>query len=671
MKTQDPSPQSASASLSPAKVRMIALLTGAITFAVFLPSLGSDFVNWDDQENFLHNQDYRGLSADNLEWMFTRFHLGHYQPLSWITLAVDYVIWKMNPLGYHLTNILLHAFSAGGCFLLLIAVLGSGRRNGFDDRGTVLLAMFAALFWSLHPLRVEAVAWITQRREVLCGLLTLLAMLSHVRGRSRWLTAALAVAAMFAKVTAVTIPVILIIIDVWQASRSKFPSLREITRIAARHAPLILLAAIMTGVAVAAQREAGAMASVKLLPISSRIALYFFGMTFGVAKTLWPSSLAPLYQWQSTSSWDFQPLVWWTAAAGFVLVVCAAALGWNRRRSSAAFACLLAAFLVLAAPAGGFTQSGPQTTADRYTYQPGWVLSLAVALALAWVTRRWVSGWREGIGCLLLLACAGLTIRQQSFWRNTESLWTREAAVFPGNPMGNYNLGIHYFRNQPNDPVRAEKHFRTAIEGNPDYLEARCGLGFLLRSLGRTREALDVLEGVVRASPERLPTEALGLSATLQWELGQKEQAIVTLKQLLERDPRNPEAFRQLARAQAAIGRPREAVATFERGIAATSGAAILLGDLAWVLSTNPDSSIRDGKRALELARSAAPKGETNMRTVNIMAAACLEAGEFEAGRKAVEAALGQLPADKEPALRRLLGYLERREPIRDEPRFP
>src|SRR6185369_14313609 len=140
--------------------------------ACFLPSLGSDFVLWDDDMNFTDNPSYRGLSPSHLRWMFTTFHGGHYQPLSWVTLGLDYTLWGMNPLGYHLTNLLLHAANALLVYRL-IAVLVPGVGAG--------AAVVGALSFAIHPLRVESVAWATERRDVLSGLFFLLTVLAYVR----------------------------------------------------------------------------------------------------------------------------------------------------------------------------------------------------------------------------------------------------------------------------------------------------------------------------------------------------------------------------------------------------------------------------------------------------------------------------------------------------------
>jgi tetratricopeptide (TPR) repeat protein len=650
---------------------------GLLTLLVFLPSLRNGFVRWDDDFNFLENESYRGLGASNLRWMLTRFHLGHYHPLTWLTLGLDWVLWGMNPLGYHLTNAVLHALGAFLLARLLARLLQDGGVSGrplvADPAAAAWCGALAALVWSVHPLRVEAVTWITQRREVLCGVLTLLALTSHVRGRSRWLTAALALLAMLAKVTAVTIPALLVLWDVWKAGGIGAPgSLRVAARACARNAPVIAMAAVFVAVAFFAQREAGALVTAAALPPTSRLALYFFGIVFCLAKTVWPSGLAPLHQGQtSTTTWELAPFVWWTALGGLVLVAAAAALAWRRRRETPAASCLLAAFLVLVAPAGGLGQSGPQIAAERYTYQPGWVLALAGAILVArYATTSRRRARKAAVAAALVVAIlAAATVRQQRFWFDSESLWQREAEVYPDNPIGNYNLGLFYYKRRPPDHERSERHYRAAIASDPHYVDPRAGLGFLLRATGRNREALEVFEEILRRKPHPMPSNVLALGANLLWDAGRHDEAIAVYERLVAGDPRNPEGWRQLGKIQAAAGRPREAIATFERGIASAPDPAVF-GELAWLLATHPDAGLRDGPRALALAEAMAPRERRGLRTVTLFAAAAAEAGAWDRGLAEVRAAMARLP-ESEAALRKLVADLEARRTVRAEPRFP
>jgi tetratricopeptide (TPR) repeat protein len=662
------------------------LAVGALTFLVFLPSLSNGFVKWDDEPNFVENEHYRGLSLENLEWMFTRFHTGHWHPLTWITFGFDYVVWGMNPLGYHLTNIVLHALAAA-LFARLAAWMFELRDFVPESRDgkveplpalqsrSVWFGVLVGLAWSLHPLRVEAATWITQRREVLCGVFTLLALTGYLRNRSPWLIGFLTVCAMLSKVTGIMIPALLVLVDVYRAGRHEAGAWRHAFVISiARHMHLIVMAGGVLLAALFAQREASALVSTDALPIPSRIALYFFGIVFCVTKTFWPAGLAPLHQGQtSMSTWSLEPFVWWTALAGLLFAIVMLAIGIRKRKESFAWITLTLAFLLLAAPAGGLGQSGPQIAGERYTYQPGWVLTLGVGALIASFT-SWPSRWWKELRYLVpTLAVLGtldcLTIRQQAFWRDTETLWARELDVYPENPVGNYNLAVFYYKQKPPDLERAEAYYKKALERDPTYTEALSGYGFLLRSTGRPREAYELFKKIVESKHAKMTSQALSLGGSLLWDFGKTDEAIAMYSRLVAGDPKNPEAYRQLGKVQAAAGRPREAIATLERGIAAAPDAA-LYGELAWLLATHPDPDVRDGARALQLAKQVAPREKRGLRTVTLFAAASAEAGQYEEGRQEVEAALARMP-EHSPALQKLLADLASRQPVRVEPKFP
>ena len=193
-------------------------------FAAFLPSLGNDFVAWDDDLNFTENPRYRGLSAAHLRWMLTTLHGGHYQPISWITLGLDYVLWGMNPVGYHLTNLVIHAANAVLCYHVIRVLLA--RTSRARDADVRLAAAAGALFFAIHPLRVESVAWASERRDVLSGFFFLLAVLGYVRmqdgARARWFVLSLVafLLSLLSKAWGITLPVVLLALD-WYPLRRR------------------------------------------------------------------------------------------------------------------------------------------------------------------------------------------------------------------------------------------------------------------------------------------------------------------------------------------------------------------------------------------------------------------------------------------------------------------
>src|SRR5881296_3133500 len=202
---------------------VIPLVIAFSTFAAFLPTLQNQFVSWDDDKNFLDNPYYRGLGWSQLRWMWTT-HQGHYIPLTWMTLGLDYLLWGMNPVGYHLMSLLLHAANAVVFFFVVRRILTRALPS-LSERGHALAvsAGFAALVFAIHPLRVESVAWVTERRDVLSGLLYLLTILVYLRAGERgargrgwyWAAVGLFAGALLSKAMAVSVPVVLLILDVY------------------------------------------------------------------------------------------------------------------------------------------------------------------------------------------------------------------------------------------------------------------------------------------------------------------------------------------------------------------------------------------------------------------------------------------------------------------------
>src|SRR5207245_6222931 len=280
-------------------------LVALVTRAAFQPTLHNQFVNWDDDVNFLDNPHYRGLGGAHLRWMWTTFHMAHYIPLTWMTLGMDYVLWGMNPVGYHLTSLLLHVTSAVVFFFLarrlltLALPLASGRGHALT-----VSAGFAALVFAIHPLRVESVAWATERRDVLSGLFYLLTLLSYLgacergaRGRrSYWLSVALCACPLPPKSMAVSLPVVLLILEVYPLRRlggSLGWASASARRVYVEKIPFVLLAAAASALALLAQLSSRAMVSVAHLSALDRLAVSAYGLSFYLWKTVVPLNLSP------------------------------------------------------------------------------------------------------------------------------------------------------------------------------------------------------------------------------------------------------------------------------------------------------------------------------------------------------------------------------------------
>src|SRR6266705_2241319 len=292
---------------------LVPALIALVTFAAFLPVLQNQFVDWDDQRNFLDNHHYRGLGWTHLRWMWTT-HLGHYIPLTWMTLGLDYLLWGMNPVGYHLTSLLLHAANAVVFFFVVRRLLTQALSSP-SERGHALAvsAGFAALLFAIHPLRVESVVWVTERRDVLSGLFYLLAILVYLRaceqgasGRGGyWLSVAVFVCALLSKSMVVNLPVVLLILDVYPLRRLGGPIgwwSKPARRVYVEKIPFVLLAAAASVIALMAQLSFHAALSVAQLSVPGRLSVSAYGLGFYLWKMVAPVNLSPLYELAPTAN---------------------------------------------------------------------------------------------------------------------------------------------------------------------------------------------------------------------------------------------------------------------------------------------------------------------------------------------------------------------------------
>src|SRR5213596_3257731 len=283
------------------------LLVVLVTISAFLPTLQNQFVNWDDKQNFLENPHYRGLAGAHLRWMWTTLHMGHYAPLTWMTLGLDYLLSGMNPLGYHLTSLLLHAANAVVFYFVALRILTLALPS-LADGGHALAASagFAALVFAIHPLRVESVAWVTERRDVLSGLFFLLTILVYVRSCEReargrrwyWLSVALFACALLSKSMAVSLPVVLLILDVYPLRRLGGPigwRTASARAVYLEKIPFVLLAAAASALAFLAQFLLQSMPPLAELSVPARLAVSAYGLSFYLWKMLVPLNLSPRY----------------------------------------------------------------------------------------------------------------------------------------------------------------------------------------------------------------------------------------------------------------------------------------------------------------------------------------------------------------------------------------
>ena len=485
----------------------LAALVALVTIAVFSPALQNDFVTWDDDRNFVNNAQYRGLGWAQLRWMWTTSHMGHYIPLTWMTFGLDYVLWGMEPAGYHLTNLLLHAANAVLTFFLIRRLLSvSLPTDARDERALALSAAVGALLFAVHPLRVESVAWVTERRDVLCGLFCLATLLAYLRAEidaeRRWyrVSVGLYVCALLSKSMAVPLSVVLLVLDAYPLRRIGgsvgwwSPAAR---RVYLEKIPFLLLAGMTSMVAFAALFTLDNAATLDDVGVVDRLALSAYGLAFYLWKMLLPIRLTPLYE-----AHDFLRAS--ALSAGVVVAITAIAVAVRRRFPALATAWVT--YVVVLLPVLGVFQNGPQIAADRYTYLAllSWTVLGCGTIAVGW--RRWqehapTRARAVALGLVAVIFVLGaLTWKQVRVWRDSETLWRHVVALDPGSAVGHSNLGAVLERD--GKIAGAIEEFQQALRINPRFAAPHRNWGNALVRQGRFAEAIEHYTAALRIDPD-------------------------------------------------------------------------------------------------------------------------------------------------------------------------
>ena len=558
-----------------------------ITFAVFFPALRNGFVNWDDYELLVDNPRYRGLGWEQVSWMFSTFHNGHYQPLSWMTFGLDYLIWGMEPLGYHLTNLVLHAANAALFYFLAVRLLSLAlsRPSLAADLGLRMAAGFAALFFSIHPLRVESVAWATERRDVLSGLFFLATLLCYLQAmtyanntsrQASWRNMALIAygLSLLSKASGVTLPMVLLVLDVYPLRRLGGGPGRWLGPLA-RHVwwekvPFFLLAAAAAVIAPLAQSDAGAVAALRIHGIAARLFQSLYGLVFYLWKTILPTDLSPFYEVPR----KLDPFAWPFLLSGAVVAALTIGLFALRRRWPAGLASWVC-YAVIIAPVLGFVQSGRQMVADRYSYLSclAWAILLGGGLYYLWkrnVDQR--RGDRKSFiittgAAVILIAFAVLTWRQVGIWHDSDRLWNHvlaitDRSIFRSGTAHHFVARVFADRG---DLDRAIEHLRTSINIEPTDSTAYMDLGTALAKKGQLNEAIKSFQNALALNPTlSLAQYSLANALAVQ---GHFQEATAHLEEALRLKPNYAEAYVTMGKVFAAQGQLEKAIGLFRQAL--------------------------------------------------------------------------------------------------------
>lgn len=606
----------------------------SLTVGAFLPALKNGFVSWDDDEVLVQNPYYRGLGWTQLSWMFTTFYMGHYQPLSWVTFALDYLLWGTEPLGYHLTSLLIHAVNAVLFYFVALRLLALGFSVPATpkDLSLQVAAGFAALVFAIHPLRVESVAWATERRDVLSSLFFLWAILCYLRAtavttgqraRMWWMNGGLIVytLSLLSKASGIILPAVLLVLDVYPLRRLSGGPRKwfgpEARRVWWEKVPFLLLAVTFGIIALLAQREAGALKPLESYGPTQRLAQALFGIAFYLWKTIAPMGLSPLYEIPSRFSLSDWPFL----VTGLVVLVISAVLIIARHKWPAWLACWVC-YIVTLAPVLGIAQSGVQFVADRYSYLSclAWALLGGAGIFYGWqLWGRGRLGERTffstmGLAAVVVIGLGLLTWRQAQVWHDSETLWRHVLAVDPDSSLAHNNLGNALFRRDKLE--EAIKHFRQAIEIDPNYARAHYNLGYALANQGKLEEAIEHYRQTLQIDPTIV--EADISMGNLLVQKDKFEEGIGHYRHALKFRPGDSETHFRLGAALAKQGHLEEAAEHFQQAVEIRADFAEAFHYLGLVLAAKGDlnNAIEHFRHALRIQPEFAEAHESLARAL-------------------------------------------------------
>jgi protein O-mannosyl-transferase len=616
-------------------VPVLCLVLAAMSFAVFGQTLRHEFVDFDDDLYITENPMVaRGLTRKGIVWAFTHVHSANWHPLTWLSHMLDCQLYGLHPGGHHLTNVIVHTATVIALFLVLRQMTGALWRSAF------VAAVFA-----IHPLRVESVAWVAERKDVLSGLFFMLTLGAYVRyARHPWssarygLVVLLFAMGLMCKPMLVTLPVVLLLLDYWPLQRTESEG-----RLVLEKLPLLALSAA-SGVATLLA-QTGAMPSIKSFSLPVRLANALASCMVYLGQMVWPAGLAVFYPYPHNG---LPP--WEVALAGTLLAGLSAVTLWQRRKQP----WLLVGwiwYLVMLLPVVGIMQVGSQAHADRYTYLPQIGIYVAVTWWVAqWQVSRMVLGGLMTAVLVVLMVCAR---QQTAYWQNSETLWTHTLACTTDNDIAQNNLGNAL--RQIGRLDEAITHYQNALLIRPDYAEPHNNLGSILGQLGRTDEAIAQFQMALQINPDFAEARYNLGNAFLR--KGKVDEAITYFQEALQSKPDFAEAHNKLGNALQQRGRLDEAIAHYQKALEIRPHFAGAQNDLAWCLATCAETSLRNGNKAVELARQAnALTGGENPVILHTLAAAFAEAGRFP---EAVETAQYALRLAGAQSNTRLAGQLQ------------
>ena len=573
----------------------VAFFLAALTWAVFGQTIHHQFINYDDPLYVYDNAHVRaGLSWHGIAWAFTHIHSQNWHPLTTISHMLDCQLFGVNPGAHHLVNVFWHSVAAALLFVLLAQVTdGSSSTRAesvrlADRTGGIWPSAFVAAVFAIHPLRVESVAWIAERKDVLSGAFFMLTLVAYFQWtRKPTLGRYVAMSILFAcglmsKPMLVTTPIVLLLLDYWPLERF---AKSTTAKLVIEKIPLFALS--IGSVVATLWAQNFALGSTEFLPLRWRITNAIFSYFEYIRQMFWPVDLIPFYNHPENR------LELWKLLLSVCVVIALTAIGFIRRRKNPYLLVGWFWYVVMLVPVIGIVQVGLQGHADRYTYLP----QIGLYVAIVWLIRDLTKSWRQqrvilGAAAAIILGSLSILSRKQTtHWRDTEALWSYTLTVTPENDVAHAGLaGILFVRGQVDEAIR---HYEIALRLRSGNVAAQFGLARALASKQKVDEAISHYQKALSIQPDNAAaSNDLGVMFASKGEI---DNAIAAWRLTLSFDPDNADAA----------------------------------NDLAWVLATSADPNLRDGKEAVDLARRAIRSGGENPVVLRTLAAALAENDQF------------------------------------------
>lgn len=542
---------------------LAAFSVALITFLVYLPALQHGYVNLDDSNYVYDNINIRSLDFGLLKWSITAKPLGLWHPLSFLTFALDYFAFGLDPIGYHLTNIVLHTLNT---YLVFIIATRLCRYVNRPYKQTIVAAFITAFLFGVHPLHVESVAWVSERKDVLCSFFFLLSLIAYIKYISKaqkkfnyLLATSFFILAVMSKPMAISLPVVLLIIDYYPLQRLTFGG--NTGKVLIEKLPFFiigLLPVIITLWSKTTVNLPNAMGN----PFIERLLVFIEGYFFYIYKMILPVNLAPMYIYPTKiNMFDLEYI------GPLVLLFLISSFCFSYRKKWTVLYSVWLYYIFTLIPVFGVLGNAPQSMADRYSYLPSLGPFLLIGLTVVTLYERTITKYRLVVMALLLLSSSLLlnnTIRKISAWQDTVALWSSEIKVYPNSAFSAYNdRGDAYILS--NNYIQALKDFNKSIEINPLYMNAYNNRANVYTKLGNYSSAIKDFDKCIEFNPGDFISYYN--RGSLYLTLAQYPQAISDYNTAIELNPNYEYAYLNLGIANYNLGNYSQSIKYFSKAI--------------------------------------------------------------------------------------------------------